>query len=112
MACKYINILLQEKPVVFSLQPESDVAVGVIVCVEAVVNVAQRTKDVVVHQVEGVRVGMIVTVEAVVNVAQRRKDVVVHQVESVCVGIPVIVPLTVDVEVVVENPKNNSNSLF
>ena len=78
-----INILLQKKLVVISLQPEADVAVGMIVSVQAVVNVAQRTKDVVVHQVDSVRV-----------------------------GIPVIVPLIVDVELVVENPKNHSNTLF
>jgi hypothetical protein len=73
-----INILLQKKLVVISLQPEA-----------------------------GVAVGMIVSVQAVVNVAQRTKDVVVHQVDSVRVGIPVIVPLIVDVELVVENPKNH-----
>ena len=78
-----INILLQKKLVVISLQPEADVAVGMIVSVQAVVNVAQRTKDVVVHQMDSVRV-----------------------------GIPVNVPLNVDVEVVVENPKNHSNTLF
>ena len=77
-----INILLQEKPVVISLQPEADVAVG-----------------------------MIVSVQIVVNVAQRTKDVVVHQVESVCVGIPVIV-YHVDVELAVEKTKNHSNTLF
>ena len=77
-----INILLQEKPVVISLQPEADVAVG-----------------------------MIVSVQIVVNVAQRTKDVVVHQVESVLVGIPVIVS-HVDVDLAVENPKHHSNTLF
>jgi hypothetical protein len=45
---------LQKKLVVISLQPEADVAVGMIVSVQAVVNVAQRTKDVVVHQVDSV----------------------------------------------------------
>ena len=80
-----INILLQKKSVVVSLQPEADVAVRMIVNVQTVVNVAQRTNP---------------------------KDVVVHQVDSVCVGIPVIVPLTVDVELVVENPKNHSNTVL
>ena len=59
-----------------------------------------------------VAVEMIVSVQTVVNVAQRTKDVVVHQMDSVRVGIPVNVPLNVDVEVVVENPKNHSNTLF
>ena len=76
-----INILLQ-KPVLVSLQPEADVAVG-----------------------------MIVRVQTVVNVAQRTKDVVVYQVDSVGVGIPVNVPLHVDVEVV-ENPTNHSNTVL
>ena len=77
-----INILLQKKTFVVSLKPEADVAVEMIVCVQIVVNVAQRTKD-----------------------------VVVHQVESVCVGIPVIVS-HVDVELAVEKTKNHSNTLF
>jgi hypothetical protein len=47
-----INILLQ-KPVMVSLL-EADVAVGMIVSVQTVVNVAQRTKDVVVYQVDSV----------------------------------------------------------
>ena len=76
-----IDILLQ-KPVMVSLQPEADVAVG-----------------------------MIVRVQTVVNVAQRTKDVVVYQVDSVGVGIPVNVPLHVDVEVV-ENPENHSNTVL
>jgi uncharacterized membrane protein len=75
-----INILLQ-KPVMVSLL-EADVAVG-----------------------------MIVSVQTVVNVAQRTKDVVVYQVDSVGVGIPVNVPLNVDVEVV-ENPTNHSNTVL
>jgi hypothetical protein len=54
---------------------------------------------------------MIVRVQTVVNVAQRTKDVVVYQVDSVGVGIPVNVPLHVDVEVV-ENPTNHSNTVF
>jgi len=58
-----------------------------------------------------VAVGMIVSVQTVVNVAQRTKDVVVYQVDSVGVGIPVNVPLDVDVEVV-ENPKNDSNTVL
>lgn len=58
-----------------------------------------------------VAVGMIVSVQTVVNVAQRTKDVVVYQVDSVDVGIPVNVPLDVDVEVV-ENPKNDSNTVL
>jgi uncharacterized membrane protein len=76
-----INILLQ-KPVMVSLHPEADVDVG-----------------------------MIVSVQTVVNVAQRTKDVVVYQVDSVGVGIPVNVPLNVDVEVV-ENPTNHSNTVL
>jgi uncharacterized membrane protein len=58
-----------------------------------------------------VAVGMIVSVQTVVNVAQRTKDVVVYQVDSVGVGIPVNVPLNVDVEVV-ENPTNHSNTVL
>jgi hypothetical protein len=47
-----------QKPVLVSLQLEADVAVGMIVRVQTVVNVAQRTKDVVVYQVDSVGVGI------------------------------------------------------
>ena len=63
------------------------------------------------HPEADVDVGMIVSVQTVVNVAQRTKDVVVYQVDSVGVGIPVNVPLNVDVEVV-ENPTNHSNTVL
>ena len=63
------------------------------------------------HPEADVAVGMIVSVQTVVNVAQRTKDVVVYQVDSVGVGIPVNVPLNVDVEVV-ENPTNHSNTVL
>jgi hypothetical protein len=69
---------LQKKLVVISLQPEAGVAVGMIVSVQAVVNVAQRTKDVVVHQVDSVRVGIPVIVP-LIQVNFQLDDGEVHQ---------------------------------